>query len=221
MKLYYICLLVLISSMFCSVAMADDSILVYEAGSSSRTEAKVESARKTDWSLSPGISFRRKADGLDWSWGPRLTLSKDVVKNGRLYLGVEYLPLKFIDLKSGSRVETITYDVGYRQYLNSRLYASVGYGIKTFSPSSAFKDDISSRGGVASRSSVGVISVAIGYRIFDFKFKFANKRREIPIYLELGAQYGSPYEYGAYTGRAGSSFKNNSALSFRIKPFGR
>lgn len=173
------------------------------------------------WKLKPGVAFRMKRKGMDWAIGPRIMLSKQISKDGKLTFNGSYLPLKFSDLKSGSQVNYSRFDIGYRHYLNAKLFAGFGYSLHKFSPSGELQEEVAARGGLISNQLISATSVSIGQQVFKIAWSYKGQQRIWPFFLELTYQFADDYEYGADLGEAGSQFKIKSGLSFRIRPLTR
>jgi hypothetical protein len=188
-----------------------------------RMEKAKERDRAPDyrWKLKPGLAFRMKRQGFDWSIGPRLMISRRLSANGQLTLNGEYLPLKLADLKSGSRLEYSRFDVGYRHFLTPRLFAGIGYAHHQFSPSSALRQEVAARGGVSRAEVIRSTSVSLGHQVFKVAWSYRGKQHLWPFFLELTYQDAEDYRYGADLGKAGTVFRIKSGLSVRLRPLTR
>lgn len=186
-------------------------------------EKEKERDRQPDlgWKLRPGVAFRMKRKGMDWSIGPRLGLSKLLSSQGKLTLNGEYLPLKFSDLKSGSRIEYSRFDVGYRHFFSPKMFAGIGYAWHRFSPSGAFREEVASRKGQSDPEVIQAASVSVGHQVFKVGWSFRGKKRVLPFFLELSYQEAEDFNYGADLGAAGSEFRIKSGFSARLRPLTR
>ncbi len=173
------------------------------------------------WKFKPGLGFDMKRKGLNWSVGPRLGLAKRTSEHGQFSLNGEYVPIRFQDLSSGSRIEYSRFDVGYRHYLNSRLYAGVGFTTHLFDPTADFEADIKKLGGTAKEKWMSTASVSMGQQVFRIDYSYRGRKRALPFFLVMTYQFADDYQYGANLGEAGSEYRIRSGFSFRIRPLFR
>lgn len=170
------------------------------------------------WKLKPGIAFRWARKGIDMSIGPRLGVAKKTSKYGRVSINASYLPLNFSDLKSGSKLGYTRVDLGYRHFLNPKMFVGVGASLHNFSPSQQFRDEIAARKGNVSEKSINTQAISFGHQIFKIAWSYRGKKRVWPFFAEVTYQFADDYEYGTDLGDAGSEYRIKSGASFRIRP---
>ncbi|MDD3146970.1 MAG: hypothetical protein PHD82_06675 [Candidatus Riflebacteria bacterium] len=170
------------------------------------------------WKFKPGATFRWKRKGMDWSVGPRLGMSKQITEYGKLTLNTSWLPLRYLDLKSGSRVDYSRLDAGYRHFFNRKFFAGAGVAVHRFAPSAAFAEEIARLGGKSADETITTTSISLGHQIFKIGWSFKGKKRAWPFFFETTWQAADDYQYGADLGSAGSEYKIKSGFSFRIRP---
>ncbi len=173
------------------------------------------------WKIKPGLAFHWKRRGIDWSAGPRLGFSKQVSEAGRLSLNFSFLPLRYSELKSGSRVDYTRFDLGYRHFLNRKLYVGAGFGVHRFSPSEDFSQEVFSRGGKSEADTIKTASVSIGHQVFKVAWSYRGRKITWPFFLEASWQEAENYQYGADLGDAGREFKIKSGFSLKLRPLSR
>ncbi len=173
------------------------------------------------WKIKPGLAFHWKRRGIDWSAGPRLGVSKKVSENGRLSLNFSFLPLRYSELSSGSRVDYTRFDIGYRHFLNRKLYVGAGFGVHRFSPSEDFSGEVALRNGKSEADTINTASISVGHQVFKVAWSFRGRKVVWPFFVEASWQEAENYQYGADLGTAGTEFKIKSGFSLKLRPLSR
>lgn len=186
-----------------------------------RSDRERERQPETGWKIKPGVTFRWKRKGMDWSIGPRLGLARQVSEQGRLTINASYLPIRYTELKSGSRVDYTRFDIGYRHFFTPRLFAGFGLALHRFNPDREFSEEIAARGGKARDGSITATALSIGQQVLKVDWSYRGKKRTLPFFLELTWQQAEDYQYGADLGLAGSEYKIKSGYSLRFRPLTR
>ena len=173
------------------------------------------------WKIKPGLAFHWKRRGIDWSVGPRLGVSKKVSESGRISLNFSFLPLRYSELKSGSRVDYARFDLGYRHFLNRKLYVGAGFGVHRFSPSEDFSGEVALRNGKSEADTINTASISVGHQVFKIAWSFRGRKVIWPFFLEASWQEAESYQYGADLGDAGTEFRVKSGFSLKLRPLSR
>ncbi len=202
-------------------ALEAENIPVEKSGVDSESIFNGRPMNDRGWKIKPGLAFHWKRRGIDWSVGPRLGFSKQISESGRLSLNFSFLPLRYSGLKSGSRVDYARFDLGYRHFINRKLYVGAGFGVHRFSPSEDFSGEVALRNGKSEMDTINTASISVGHQVFKISWSFRGRKVTWPFFLEASWQEAESYQYGADLGDAGSEFKIKSGFSLKLRPLSR
>ncbi len=164
----------------------------------------------------PGVAFRMKHRGFDWSVGPKLTVSKQFDADTTLRLRMQFLPMKMLDLPSGSRLDYAQYDLSLLRFLNRKTYVIGNVALHAFRPSGTLISEVARRGGSIRSRDLTSSTLSVGRQVFVIKWRFRNKTRTWPIYVQANYTFVKDYDYGTDLGSAGTDFPMRKGFSWNF-----